>query len=136
MNDGDWPYEENARFVGRIRGDVDLPDVVKHFALVRHFPLDQLGRDLRADDETVRSHVADPENQAELLVPFADDGVSAEHDGFGPLIRRGEFGENEAHHEGLNEASDDALSGHDDHGLGAGRGRLAAAVADRVLSFQ
>ena len=72
------PKQEDAGLLGAIRLDLDRGHVVEHLALLGDPPPDQLGRDLRAHDVGAGSHVAHAEDEAEFLVPFADDGVLAE----------------------------------------------------------
>ena len=60
----------------------------------------------------------------------------AEDDRLAAVPRPGELGEDEAHHEGLDEAAEDSLEGHEDHGLGALGGGLPRAVADGVLGLE
>lgn len=84
VDDGGRPEEEDAGLLGAVGLDLDRGDVVEHLALLGDAPADQLGRDLRADDVGAGAHVAHAEDEAELLVALAHDGVLAEDDRAGP----------------------------------------------------
>lgn len=78
-------------------------------------PFDELRTHVSLDDVTL-PHVTHPEHKAQLAVPLTDDRVSAEQQSLGPLLGPGQFGENHAHHEGLDHHSRDALQAHDENG--------------------
>ena len=85
VDDGGGPEEEDARLLGAVGLDLDRGDVVEHLALLGDAAADQLGGDLGADDVGAGAHVADAEDEAELLVALADDGVLAEDHRAGPV---------------------------------------------------
>ena len=104
--------------------------------MVRICPDHDPANHLSIEDKVVLSQVADPDDEAELLVPHGDDGVVAEDDGLAPVPRSRQFREHEADHEGLHDAAEDGLEADQDHGLRALGGRLPRAIADGVLRLQ
>ena len=84
----------------------------------------------------VMSHISDAKYHTEFSIPLADDGVLAENHRFGPVLRDRQLGKNQTDHKGLDQAANDRLQGHGNHGSDTFIGGLAASVTDRVLSFQ
>ena len=117
MNDVQRPHEENAGLVGRLGADRDVLHVLVDLALHRDPPPQQLGRDLGSQYEIIIPEVADPDDETEPPVPHGDGGLVAKDDRLAPVPRSGQLGEDQAHHEGLNDAAQHCLEGHDDHGL-------------------
>ena len=109
---------------------------MEHLAFCCDSSPEELCRDLGAKDEVVIPEVPDPDDEAKLPVPHVDDGVVAEDDCPASVPGSGELGEDEADHEGLYEAAEDGLEGHEDHGVGALGGGLAGSITDRVLRLQ
>jgi len=82
-------------------------------------------------DEAVVPHVPHAKDQTEFLVAFVDNGVLAEDDGLCASVRSGQFGEDQTNHKGLDEATENGLSRHDDHSGKTVGGRLASTIATK-----
>lgn len=83
----------------------------KYFSLFRQPLLDHLTADMCFND--MRStHVSNAIEEAEASVSHANDGVLAEDQRLGALLRTCEFHENEASHERLDHHADDRLDTH------------------------
>ena len=117
MNDVQWPHEENAGLVGRLWTDGDVLHVLVHLPLHRDPPPQELGGDLGAQNEIIIPEVSDSDDETESPVPHGDGGLVAEDDRLAPVPGPGELGEDQTHHEGLDDATQDSLERHDDHGL-------------------
>ena len=83
---------------------------------------------LSVQNKVVLPEVSDPDDETESPVPHGDGGVVTEDDRLAPVPRSGELGEDHAHHEGLDDATQDRLERHDDHGLRAVGCSLSVAV--------
>ncbi len=136
VNNVQRPDEEDAVLGIRIRKDLQHVHLLVQLALLGDASAQQLGRDAGAEDKVLVAEVADAEDETEPAVALCDDSVLGEDDRLGAAARSGELREDQAHHEGLDEAAQDRLEGHEDHGLRAFGGGLPAAVANGVLGFQ
>ena len=115
--------------------DLELVLIVRHLlAFGRDAHLDHLSADAGSDDVGL-AHVSDAEEEAELSVALANDGVAAEEQRLRPHLGPRQFGEDHAHHERLDHDADDALDAHDEDGFRTLFRRVASAVADRMLRF-
>lgn len=95
-------------------------------------PADDLCRDGGADDVRL-AHVAHPEEQAQLAVAQAHDGVAREEQRLRALLGPRQLGKHNARHEALDHDACDGLHAQDEHGLRALGRDGAAAVANGVL---
>ncbi len=136
VNNVQRPDKEDTVLGIGVRKDLQHVHLLVELALLRDAPAQQLGRNAGAEDEVLIAEVADTEDETEPAVALRNDSVLGEDDRLGAAARSGKLGEDEAHHEGLDEAAEDRLQGHEDHGLRAFGGCLPAAVAYGVLGFQ
>ena len=72
---------------------------------------------LSVQNEVVLPEVSDPDDETESPVPHGDGGLVTEDDRLTPVPRPRQLGEDHADHEGLDDAAQDRLEGHHDHGL-------------------
>ena len=91
---------------------------------------------LGVQDKVVLPEVADPDDETEPPVPHGDGGLVAKDDRLAPVPRSGQLGEDQADHEGLNDAAQHCLERHDEDGLRTVGCCLPGPVADGVLGLQ
>ena len=64
---------------------------------------------LSVQNKVVLPEVSDPDDETEPPVPHGDGGLVAEDDRLAPVPRSGQLGEDQTHHESLNDATQHRL---------------------------
>ena len=103
-------------------------------ALLGDMGLEELPRELALDQEAL-PHVGHLDHQAQLPILLGDNGAVAELDGLRPLFGSGDFGQEGARDEDLNQGGDDQL-GQEEDGMRAFLGDGTDSVANGRLGFQ
>ena len=107
MDNVQRPNEEDAGFIGGVRGDGQVVHLLVDFAFPGNSTPQQFRRNLSSKNEVVVTKVAYTDDQAEPLVPHGDNRLVAENYRFASVPRPGKLGKDEADHESLNDASED-----------------------------
>ena len=76
------------------------------------------------------AHIANPEHETQVSIALADDCVAAEEQGLSTFLGAGQFGEHDAHHEGLYHHSHYALQTHHEYCLWTLLSRVSRAVPE------
>lgn len=95
----------------------------------------QLAVDLAPDHQGL-PHVGHADRQAQGALLGTNYGHVTEGDGFGPLFRQGDFGQDDAAHEAVDNGSDQGLDDDEGDSTWAKRGDGAPAVANGGLRFE
>ena len=91
---------------------------------------------LSVQNKVVLPEVSDSDDETESPVPHGDGGLVAEDDRLAPVPGPGELGEDQTHHEGLDDATQDSLERHDEDGVRTVCCCLPGPVPDGVLGLQ